>query len=193
MRVSTRLALPLAGAAVLALAVAGVMLWPAPSAPPQSDGPRPDPVTAAVDAPEPRAPGVPPHQQPGATRSEPTVSTPATVPQAPGNATVVPVGPGDEVPLPESPNPLPQVNDPILPEKPQTTEWRLEKTERITALLARDVERLEREKEEAAARGDEAERQRLDILIQRHRKRLQGLREQIEVLSGEAGQEPPRQ
>ena len=93
--------------------------------------------------------------------------------------------------MPESPNPLPQVNDPILPEKPQTAEWRLEKTERITTLLARDVERLEREKEEATARGDEAERQRLDILIQRHRNRLQRLREQIQTLSGEAGQEPP--
>lgn len=104
---------------------------------------------------------------------------------------MVPVGPGDEVPSPESPHPLPQVNEPILPEKPQTAEWRLEKTERITALLARDVERLEREKEEAAARGDEAERERLDILIQRQRKRLQGLREQIQALAGEAGQEPP--
>jgi hypothetical protein len=104
---------------------------------------------------------------------------------------VVPVGPGDEVPSPESPHPLPQVNDPILPEKPQTAEWRLEKTERITALLTRDVERLERERKEAAARGDEAERQRLDILIQRHRNRLRKLREEIQVLSGEAGQEPP--
>jgi hypothetical protein len=93
--------------------------------------------------------------------------------------------------LPESPNPLPQVNDPILPEKPQTPEWRLEKTERISSLLARDLERLEREREEAAARGDEAERQRLDILIQRHRNRLKKLREEIQVLSGEAGQEPP--
>jgi hypothetical protein len=191
MRVSIRLALPLAGAAVLALAVLGVMLWPAPSTPPRSDGPRLAPVTATVETPAPQAPGAPPRQSPSATRSAPTVSMPAPVPQAPGNATVVPVGPGDEVPLPESPNPQPQVNDPILPEKPQTPEWRLEKTERATALLARDVERLEREKEEAAARGDEAERERLDILIQRHRKRLQGLREQIQVLADEAGQEPP--
>jgi hypothetical protein len=83
------------------------------------------------------------------------------------------------------------VNDPILPEKPQTPEWRLEKTERITALLARDVERLEREREEAAARGDEAERQRLDVLIQRHRNRLRRLQAEIEALSGEVGQEPP--
>jgi hypothetical protein len=104
---------------------------------------------------------------------------------------VVPVRPGDEVPSPESSNPLPQVNDPILPEKPQTPEWRLEKTKHISTLLARDVERLEREREEAAARGDEAERERLDILIQRHRNRLRKLQVEIQVLSEEAGQEPP--
>jgi hypothetical protein len=104
---------------------------------------------------------------------------------------VVPIRPGDEVPSPESPNPLPQVNDPILPEKPQTAQWRQEKTERISALLARDVERLEREREAAGARGDEAERQRLDTLIQRHRDRLQKLRQEIQQLSGEAALEPP--
>src|SRR5690606_36014336 len=143
----------------------------------QPEEPRPASITAAVEAPAPRAPEAPPRPPPSATRSGPTTSTPAPALELPGEATVVPVGPGDEVPSPESPNPLPQVNDPILPEKPQTPEWRLEKTERITALLARDVERLEREREEAAARGDEAERQRLDILIQRHHNRLRKLRE----------------
>jgi hypothetical protein len=191
MRVSTRFALPIAGAVVLALAVLGVMLWPTPSAPPQPEDPRPASAAATVETPTPRASGAHPRQPPGATRSEPTASTPAPVPEASRNATVVPVGPGDEVPLPESPNPLPQVNDPILPEKPQTAEWRLEKTEHIRTLLARDVERLEHEKEEAAARGDEAERQRLDVLIQRHRVRLERLREHIQALSGEVGQERP--
>lgn len=190
MKVSTRLALPLAAAAVLAMAVLGVMLWPAPSAPPQSEEPRPASI-AAAETPAPRAPEAPPRPPPSVTRSAPPPSTQAPVPEAPGNATEVPVGPGDEVPSPESPNPLPQVNDPILPEKPQTPEWRLEKTERISTLLARDVERLELEREEAAARGDEAERQRLDILIQRHHNRLRKLREEIRVLSDEAGQEPP--
>ena len=190
MKVSTRLVLPLAGAAVLAMAVLAAMLWPSPSAPPQPAEPRPA-SSGAAETPAPRAPETPPRAPPGTTRSGPTEPTPAAVPAAPGNATVVPVGPGDEVPLPESSNPLPQVNDPILPEKPQTPEWRLEKTERITSLLARDVERLERERAEAAARGDEVERQRLDILLQRHRNRLKKLREEIQVLSGEAGQEPP--
>jgi hypothetical protein len=104
---------------------------------------------------------------------------------------VVPIGPEDEVPSPESPNPLPQVNDPIVPEKPQTARWRLEKTERITSLLAKDVERLEHERDAAGTRGDEAERQRLDTLIQRHRDRMQKLREELQQLSFEAEREPP--
>jgi hypothetical protein len=104
---------------------------------------------------------------------------------------VVPIGPGDIVPEPESPNPLPQVNDPIEPEKPQTARWKLGKTERITSLLEKDVDRLMRERDAAGARGDVAERQRLDVLIQRHRERMQKLREEIQQLSQEAEREPP--
>ncbi|HYH99941.1 MAG TPA: hypothetical protein VD972_28565, partial [Hyalangium sp.] len=97
----------------------------------------------------------------------------------------------DEVPEPEVANPPPQENDPIQPEKPQTARWRLEKTERINALLARDVERLAQERDAAEARGDGAERQRLDILIQRQRDRLQKLREEIQQLAQQAEHEPP--
>ena len=43
--------------------------------------------------------------------------------QAPPNATVVPVRPGDVVPEPEVANPPPQDNDPLVPEKPQTARW----------------------------------------------------------------------
>jgi hypothetical protein len=103
------------------------------------------------------------------------------------------VGPGDEVPSPELENPLPQANDPILPERPQSARWKLGKTERITALLERDVGRLEHDRDAAKARGDEAERQRLDTLIQRHKGRLNSLREEIQQLSREAEHEPPEQ
>ena len=105
---------------------------------------------------------------------------------------MVPVGPGDEVPLPESPNPLPQVNDPIVPEKPQSARWKLGKTERISELLTRDVERLEKERDAAKARGDEAERLRLDTVIQRNRERMKTLREEIQKLSSQAEHEPPK-
>jgi hypothetical protein len=117
----------------------------------------------------------------------------APVPQESQNATEVPIGPGDVVPAPESPNPLPQVNDPIEPEKPQTARWRLGKTERITTLLTRDVARLEQERAAAEASGNEPERQRLDTLIRRHQDRLRKLREELSKLSGEAQREPPEQ
>jgi hypothetical protein len=107
------------------------------------------------------------------------------------DATAVPLKPEDEVPELESSNPLPQENDPIEPEKPQTARWRLGKTERITELLDRDVRRLERERDEAGARGDTGERQRLDILIRREQTRLTRLREEIAELAAQAASEPP--
>lgn len=186
MSVNSRVVLPLVGAVVLVGAVLGVVLWPEPSSPPAaSEPPRPE-VAAPAEAPSVRAPPAPAPARP----SPPTVQAPA--PQAPQpNATVVPIQPGDEVPEPESPNPLPQVNDPIAPEKPQTAQWRLEKTERITALLTRDMARLEKERDAAAASGNEQERQRLEIIIRRQQDRLLKLRDEMTRLSGEAQLEPP--
>jgi hypothetical protein len=97
------------------------------------------------------------------------------------------------VPEPESSNPLPQVNDPIEPEKPQTLRWRLGKTERITTLLTRDVARLEQQRAAAEASGNEQERQRLDTLLRRNQERLRKLREEIIKLADEANREPPEQ
>ncbi|MDY7230130.1 hypothetical protein [Hyalangium rubrum] len=192
MNVSPRLLLPIAGAVVLMGAVLGVALWPAPALPP--------------DAPEPVAPVAPP--TPGAT---PTVRTPAPAPRVPAppsvptpaaptaavppppNATVVPIRPGDVVPEPESAHPLPQVNDAIEPEQPQTAQWKLEKTKRITLLLSRDVERLTRERDAAAQKGDERERQRLDTLIRRHQDRLRLLKDEAAKHSAAADLEPPTQ
>ncbi|KFE66063.1 hypothetical protein [Hyalangium minutum] len=192
MKASPRFLLPLAGAAVLAVAVLAVLLWPEPSVPPSEE---PPPVAAPVPVAEgtaaTRAPQPPPRQPERAASAEPSVAAPA--PEEPRRATVVPIQPGDIVPEPESPNPLPQVNDPIEPEKPQTARWKLGKTERITSLLEKDVARLEQEREAAGARGDSAERQRLDILIQRHKERVQKLKEEMQQLSLEAEREPPEQ
>lgn len=190
MKVPPRLVLPLAGAVVLALVVLGVVLWPAPSAPPSPEAAPPRAVSVAAVTPEHRTPAAP-SRPPEAVSS--SAAPPVAASEPPGRATVVPIGPGDEVPLPESPNPLPQVNDPILPEKPQTARWKLGKTQRITELLARDVERLESERDAAGSRGDAAERQRLDTEIQRHRQRLVGLRQEIQDLSHQAENEPPEE
>ncbi|MFP2906555.1 hypothetical protein ACLESD_16105, partial [Pyxidicoccus sp. 3LFB2] len=103
-------------------------------------------------------------------------------------ATVVALAPGDVPPEPEVENPPVQENDAIQPELPQTPRWRLEKTMHITALLGRDVERLEREREIAEARGDERRSAQLDTLLRRNRVRLDELREELRVL-GEAAKE----
>ncbi|HEX8706532.1 MAG TPA: hypothetical protein VF815_47295 [Myxococcaceae bacterium] len=191
MNVSSRLVLPLAGAVVLVGAVLGVVLWPEPASPPVPEVPRSE-GAASPEAPAARGPSSPARAPVRPGLPSPTVQAP--VPQAPpADATVVPIQPGDEVPEPESPDPLPQVNDPIEPEKPQTARWRLEKTERITSLLARDVVRLEQQRDAAAASGNERERQRLDILVRRQQERLLKLREEASRLSGEAQLEPPEQ
>lgn len=104
-------------------------------------------------------------------------------------ATVVPIGPGDVVPEPEVANPLPQQNDPIEPEKPQTAEWKHGKLVRMTELMTRDVERLEEERAAAEASGNKEEARRLAIQLSRHRARLATLHEQTATLAGQASQE----
>jgi hypothetical protein len=107
------------------------------------------------------------------------------------NATVVPLGPGDEPPEPEDPNAPPQDNDIIPEERPQTARWKLGKTEHITTLLGRDVDRLETERQEARTRGDMERVGQLDQLLKRHRLRLEELKEEARVLGEAARNEPP--
>jgi hypothetical protein len=193
MNVSSRLLLPLAGAVVLVGAVLGVVLWPAPSTPPLALPPSPAVTVPVSQEPASRPPAPAPRPPAPSSVAAPAPTPEAPTPEAPPSATEVPIGPGDEVPEPESSNPLPQENDPIEPEKPQTVRWRLGKTERITTLLTRDVARLEHERAVAEASGNEQERQRLDTLIRRHEERLSKLREELIKLSDEAQREPPEQ
>ncbi|MDC0710968.1 hypothetical protein POL68_21025 [Stigmatella sp. ncwal1] len=180
-----RLAVPLIGAAVLLAFALGALRGPLHQERPVNEGPSSSPAHPTSEAPRAQA-----------ARQPPRTPAASTAPQAAAeheslHATVVPVGPEDEIPSAESPNPLPQVNDPIEPEKPQTARWRLGKTERITELLDRDVRRLELERDAAVARGDAAERQRLDILIRREQSRLTHLREDLVKLAAQAAVEPP--
>jgi hypothetical protein len=173
----------IAGAGALLLIAVFILL---PGRPPPPPSPEARPTSAPV--PPPSAP------TPAARTSRPPPQAPSATAEHDGHphdATEVPLKPEDEVPELESSNPLPQENDPIEPEKPQTARWRLGKTERITALLDRDVRRLERERDEAGARGDTGERQRLDILIRREQTRLTRLREEIAELAAQAENEPP--
>lgn len=180
MKQGSRYVLPLV-AGVLLVAALAVMLWPRPSEPPAPVESLP--VVAVPAAPAPVEP--PPRAKEAAAPV--AVSTPSPVE---GPATVVASQPGDEVPAPDREGP-PQQNDPIEPEKPQTARWKLEKTEHISTLLGRDVERLEKERERAESRGDAREAQRLETLIKRHRGHLEKLRQDIAQLAEAAKNEPP--
>lgn len=174
-----RYRLMLAAAVALAVSLVAVALWPTASPPPASS------EVALTGEPEAPAPEPVPEQDVARARAEPV---PPRAEAREPEATVVATGPGDSVPEPEVENAPPQQNDPIAPELPQTAQWRLEKTAHITALLGRDVERLEREREQAEARGDERRSQQLQRLLQRHRARLHELSQELVELK-EAAQE----
>ncbi len=133
---------------------------------------------------------------PAAPRTQPRVpgqSGPAAAVSEGRGATEVPIGPGDVVPEPEVANPLPQQNDSIEPELPQTAEWKHGKMVRLTELMARNVERLEEERLAAEASGNEEEAKRLRVQLSRHRARLEKLNEQKAALAGQAVQERAEQ
>jgi hypothetical protein len=172
-----RYRLMLAGAVALTVALLTVWLWPvAPVAPVAV-------LPGVPEAPAPRPPAPEPVRAAVSLETAPKAASP--------EATVVALGPGDAVPEPEVENAPPQVNDAIEPELPQTPQWRLEKTAHITTLLGRDVERMEREREQAEARGDEARREELELLIRRNRARLHELREEMRELSEAIREEFP--
>jgi len=184
-----RLLLPLVAVAVVLAVALAAFLWPAPETPRASEVAQAAPVKpeGAAPAPQPVAPVKPPVEEParGAARTE--VVDPVTG----ARGTVVPVGPGDEVPAPEVEGAPEQENDPIEPEKPQTAAWRHSKVVRISEVLGRDVARLEQERAAAKAKGNEAEVKRLDVMIARHQARLGKLREEAAALAEAARNEPP--
>lgn len=180
---------PLAAALLLGAALTLRFLWPKPDEEPSvkdmahGKAFAPPPSASVASGP---APASPPAVE---RRAEPRV---AETPQAPPNATVVPLGPGDVPPEPEVANPLPQQNDAIEPEQPQTAAWKHEKMVRLTQVMTRDVARLEQERQDAESRGDSAEAKRLGVRISRHQTRLGQLHEQTAALAEEARQEEAR-
>lgn len=166
----TRLVLPFL-ASVLVLAALGLLLWPAPrpAEPSPEDAAAVEPaVQAAVGA----------------------LASPARAAPAPAAAPVQSVATSatitDGAPPADLPEDPPSVNDPLPPEQPQTAAWRLEKTERMQALVARHVERLEQERAEALARGDRARAESLAVRVERERRRNDALRADAARLAQEA-------
>ncbi|WP_255207761.1 hypothetical protein [Myxococcus sp. AM009] len=175
MRIRYRLIL--AGAGVLAVALGSVELWP------QSE---PAPLPAAMRSmavpPAPPPPAPPPRVVPVNAAEVPAPAPPREVPQV----TVARMEPEPVEPEPELEDaslPRPEDNDDLEPELPQTAQWELEKTARVAALVERDVVRLAREREDAAAQGDVRRGEQLDVLLQRSLEQLRDLHEEVRRLA----------
>jgi hypothetical protein len=119
-----------------------------------------------------------------------------------GLATVVPSDANQSIPHADGPTDDPSVNPPIEPEKPQTPEWKLEKTGRIAGLMSNRISRIEARLKELEARGDKAALEEERVLLERTKKRrgeldqeMAALREQIRSNGGTvpavAGQSTP--
>lgn len=145
---------------------------------------------ATLEEPVARGPEAPKAEAKETTKetSQP-VENPGGVPRtfAEGDAVVVPIGEGDEVPSAERHDGPVVENDPIEPELPQTPEWKLEKTVHIAALVDRHIGRLESERAAAESRGDRAEAQRLEVRLARQKQRLEGIHGEADALRAEIG------
>ena len=170
-----RFAVPL----VACLVLGGTLLWALRDV---STASSPEP-SAAAPSPSTSSPSVPGPSVPPASAQSTAAAGPA--PAASQDLAAMEKSPPES----EGANALPQENDPIEPEQPQTAAWRHEKLVRITELLDRDVERLEAERQAARARGDEVESRRLAVQHARHRARLGSLREEPSVMAVAARQE----
>ncbi|WAM26155.1 hypothetical protein [Myxococcus sp. NMCA1] len=182
MRIRYRLILT--GAGVLAVALGAVEFWPQPE-------PEPLPAALLAMAVPPPPPAQPPRIVPAKAHS---VAPPAPAPRqeapqvsvarmAPEPVVSEPEVPEPEVPEPEVSFPPPEDNDDIEPELPQTAQWELEKTARLAALVERDVVRLAREREAAAAEGDVRRGEQLDVLLQRNLEQLRELHDEVRRLA----------
>jgi hypothetical protein len=185
----SRFLLPLGAALLLGAALVLRFLLTGPQAGAPAGTPPPMTVSPGSPSASVSTPAAPRAQPAAPVKSGPD----AMVASEGRGATEVPIGPGDVVPEPEVANPLPQQNDSIEPEKPQTAEWKHGKLVRITELMTRDVERLEEERAVAEANGNKEEAKRLAIQLSRHRARLRQLHEQTAALSGQASLERAEQ
>ncbi|HLL54163.1 MAG TPA: hypothetical protein VK447_11480 [Myxococcaceae bacterium] len=162
--------------------------------------PAPAPVPAAV-APAQVAKAPPPVVKPAPAPAAPLPAGEVYV-EGQGLATVVPSEEAQSIPHADGPTDDPSVNPPIEPEKPQTPEWKLEKTERIAGHMSNRISRIEARLKELQARGDKAALEEERVLLERTKKRrgeldqeMAALREQIRSNGGTvpavAGQSTP--
>lgn len=178
MRLPAYLLLPLVGAVVLVAVVLGSWLWPEPVVPTPN---LPPAFTVPVAV-------APPPEPPPAFRASPPSPGVRAPPVRPAPPPVEPLAPApsriDSVPPPPPPPPEPVPGPPVPPMPQGLSPERQAEVARMwgsvrerTAEKAAEVLRdLERQRDEAQARGDQAEVERLDQSITRHREGLEVLR-----------------
>jgi len=117
----------------------------------------------AEEAPHREAPARPPAAPAPAPAAAPATAPQGTTPGAPE--------------LPPNVSPTPSEDDlAVPPEAPQTAEWKQGKTGLILDSLGKRVQRLEKEIQEAEARGDQETAKRQRILLDRSRQRIAELK-----------------
>lgn len=113
---------------------------------------------------------MPPPPRPVA-RAEPP--RPVQAAEPPRNSVAMPTR---EAPPPPQPLPPPQVTQALPLERRLSPNGLMRLRERPRELVLKAVEILERQRDMARERGDEAEWQRLDALLQRQRERLENMK-----------------
>jgi hypothetical protein len=172
MRPPAYLLLPILGTLVLVAVVLGAWLWPEPAVP--AHGLPPAQLAPAAVAPAPPPPALNPPPPRSVVRTEP--ARPAQPPPA-----VVPRPMESEgVPSPPAPPPAPAPVDQaaeLTPEKQAEVDqmWRTVK-ERTAEHVLEQIQQLERQRDEAQARGDQVEVDRLEQLITAQREGVEELR-----------------
>ncbi len=181
----SHLFLPLSGAAVLATAVIGTWLWPEPVVPPLKW--EPPPVAAPVFVPPPPAPAPRPARP--VARAVPP-APPVQPVEPPQPVTVAP--PSEPVQVAVAPSFPPPPSGEPAPGQPTVPRTRLSMMGHAASAMERGIAQIEKSRDEALARGDQAEAERLNKLIDKHRSRLALLRPKQPQPQAADGGEPPK-
>lgn len=191
MRLPAYLLLPIGGAVLLLAAVLGTWLWPAPSVSIPS-GPAPESLApVAVESPPPPPPTLPqvPPSRPAQPVAPPPPS-PVAMPVAPAPTPVA--KPSEPAPTEPAVPVYSQLTNLTEQQRGQLRKSLLSTGLRAAELAERGAKELERQREEAHARGDVAEVNRLDGLLDSYRERMERMRQQrLELAPAQAG--PPTQ
>ena len=176
MRPPAYLLLPILGTLVLVAVVLGTWLWPEPDVPEHSLPPVAQPAPAAV-APAPPPPAFNPPAPRPVVRAKP--ARPVQPPQQQLSAVPRPVEP-EGVPAPPAPPPgaapQRQVAE-LTPEKQaEVNQMWLTLREHTAENALEGIRELERQRDEAQARGDQVEVDRLEQLIMAQREGVEELR-----------------